>query len=162
MQRSKFLEVKGHLLADLLTISYFFLLFFLQPGPKPGRPSVASETGLIDSSSETRFILCVKTHTSLLTLRGGGKNKELCCFLKFYLDVFVFLFLLWCHTCNSECLRCCCCCWRWWRWFKLKDEYISVYSFYCSFDFRCIEHMQLSVFVRSQWGERRRSRSVGR
>lgn len=22
--------------------------------------------------------------------------------------------------------------------------------FYCSFDFRCIEHMQLSVFVRSQ------------
>lgn len=94
MQRSKFLEVKGHLLADLLTISYFFLLFFLQPGPKPGRPSVASETGLIDSSSETRFILCVKTHTSLLTLRSGGKNKELCCFLKFYLDVFVFLFLL--------------------------------------------------------------------
>lgn len=36
---------------------------------------------------------------------------------------------LWCHTCNSECLWCCCCCWPWWRWFKLKDEYISVYSF---------------------------------
>lgn len=30
---------------------------------------------------------------------------------------------------------------------------ISVFSFFflkCSFDFRCIEHMQLSVFVRSQ------------
>lgn len=42
------------------------------------------------------------------------------------------MFLLWCHTCNSECLRCCCCWWWWWWrrwWFKLKDEYISVYSF---------------------------------
>lgn len=45
--------------------------------------------------------------------------------------MFSSLFLLWCHTCNSECLRCCCCWrwWRWWWWFKLKDEYISVYSF---------------------------------
>lgn len=115
------LGCRGHRLQRLkvirhLSYSLSFVFFFNRDQNRGCRLRIRPQRVQL-----TRFIRRVRA-------QAIGTQTRVCCFHSF-MCMLLCLFLLWCHTCNSECLRCCCWRWRWWRWFRLKDEYISVYSF---------------------------------